>query len=103
MKTDLSATQTVREEANVYAIIGGVPVGLPNDARYICQDVRGCWYFCNRKPRVKDNDWTPNKTPIQPHSPHGRLKASVVMTEVNPNWANTLQSTIKRAQLPMRH
>jgi hypothetical protein len=103
MTTNLSVKREVHKGADVYAIIEGIPIALPRNAKYICQDKRGCWFFCARRPRIKDGDWTPNKTPIQIINDRGQLTARVLITDAKPHWANTLQTTIKRAQLPMQH
>ncbi|MFA0809542.1 hypothetical protein [Microbulbifer epialgicus] len=103
MRSALNIKQQVHEGAEVYAIIEGIPIALPSKAKYICQDRRGCWFFCTRRPRIKDGDWTPNKVPIQMINESGRLIAKVLITSPNINWTKTLQTTIKRAQLPMQH
>ena len=51
-------------ELEVFAVIEGKKVFLPEDANYIMQDRRGLWYYSSRKPRPKEGDWTPNKTSI---------------------------------------
>lgn len=103
MRSNFSAKKPVQKAADVYAIIEGIPIALPGDAKYICQDKRGCWFFCARRPRIKDGDWTPNKTPIQLMNERGQLSARVLITDTKSNWSTTLQTTIKRAQLPMQH
>ena len=102
MKSNLSARKEVQKEANVYAIIEGIPIALPSDAKYICQDKRGCWFYCARRPRIKDGDWTPNKNPIQLHNEKGNITARVLITNTMASWTNTLQTTIKRTQLPLQ-
>jgi len=101
MKANFNARKEVQKVANVYAIIDGIPIALPKDAKYICQDKRGCWFYCARRPRIKDGDWTPNKNPIQLRNDRGHITARVLITDTKSSWTKTLQSTIKRTQLPM--
>lgn len=81
-----------------YAVIEGVVVKLPKSAKYICQDKRGCWYYCGRRPRIKDGDWTPNKSPIMILNDQGHQR--VLITEVKGSWKTTLQMPIIRSYLP---
>ena len=48
----------------VFAVINGTKIYLPEEAKYVMQDRRGLWYYSTRKPRPKEGDWTPNKTSI---------------------------------------
>ncbi|WP_045861648.1 hypothetical protein [Teredinibacter purpureus] len=103
METNLSAGKKVHNLANVYTIIEGIPIALPQDAKYVCQDKRGCWFYCARRPRVKDGDWTPNKHPIQLQTETGRLSTQVLITDPKESWKSSLQTTIKKAHLPIQH
>ena len=98
---NMSSRIEVRKTLDVYAVIDGIPIALPTKAKYIFQDKRGCWFFCTRRPRIKDGDWTTNKEPIQERSDGGNLLARVLMTDVDSSWANTLQTTVTRAHLPL--
>lgn len=103
MQQNLSAQENSRNLANVYTIIDGIPIALPQDAKYVCQDKRGCWFYCARRPRIKDGDWTPNKHPIQLQTASGQLTSRVLITDPKGPWKKTLQTTIKKAQLPIQH
>ncbi len=85
--------------ADVYVVIDGKVIALPKTAKYICQDKRGCWYYCTRRPRIKNDDWTPNKSPIQIQTDRGH--ARVLRTELRIPWEYTLQSAVKRELLPV--
>ena len=88
----------INAHSSVYAVIEGVAISLPSTAKYICQDKRGCWFYCTRRPRIKYNDWTPNKYPIQVINESGYVR--VLQTEQSPDWQNTLQTSVKRHHLP---
>lgn len=94
-----NANQSIQKTAEVYAVIDGIPIALPKDAKFVCQDKRGCWYYCARRPRIKGGDWTPNKTPIQVKNVKGHTR--VLQTDVKMPWEHTLQSAVKRAHLPV--
>lgn len=102
MRKNFSEKNEIHESADVYAIIERIPIALPGSAKFIFQDKRGCWFFCSRRPRIRDGDWTPNKTPIQIVNERRQLTAQVFMTDAKPSWATTLQTTVKRAHLPMQ-
>jgi len=76
-----------------YVIINRDKVVLPNDAKFVMQDKRGIWYYTSRHPRIKNNDWTPNKLPIQVKNNKGYVRP--LMTDADSNWANTVQATIQ--------
>ena len=81
------------EGPEVFAVIGGKKVFLPAEARYVMQDRRGLWYYSSRKPRIKEGDWTPNKTSIACRIERGYVRA--LKTETNQSWLNTCQRTIR--------
>ena len=80
--------------SGVYAVIDGQIILLPADAKYVCQDHRGSWFYCTRRPRIKDGEWTPNKIPILLKSSRGDLRPSVLQTECRIPFVETLQRTI---------
>jgi hypothetical protein len=59
------------ETLKKYAIIAGERVALPVDAKFYFQDKRGLWFWSARKPRVMEEDWTPNKSPVQIETKEG--------------------------------
>jgi len=82
-----------QNELEVFAVIEGQKVFLPEDAKYVMQDRRGLWFYSNRKPRPKEGDWTPNKTSIACRLDKGFVRA--LKTEVNVPWLETCQRTVR--------
>lgn len=80
-------------ELEVFAVIDGKKVYLPEDANYIMQDRRGLWYYSTRKPRPKEGDWTPNKTSISCRSEGGYVRA--LKTDTVQPWLETCQRTVR--------
>lgn len=95
----LTITPTATMESNseseleVFAVIGGRKVFLPADAKYVMQDRRGIWFYCNRKPRTSEGDWTVNKTSIACMTDGGYVRA--LKTETNIPWLETCQRTVR--------
>ena len=81
------------EGTEVFAVIAGKKVFLPEDAKYVMQDRRGLWYYSTRKPRPKEGDWTPNKTSIACRTEGGYVRA--LKTESCQQWLDTCQRTIR--------
>lgn len=81
------------EGPEVFAVIDGKKVYLPEDAKYVMQDRRGLWYFSTRKPRPKEGDWTPNKTSIACRTEQGTVRA--LKTETRLAWLDTCQRTVR--------
>ena len=77
----------------VYAVIDGKKVYLPQEATYVMQDRRGLWFYSSRKPRLKEGDWTPNKTSISCRTERGYVRA--LKTESNIPWLDTCQRTVR--------
>ncbi len=77
----------------VFAVIGGNKVFLPQDAKYVMQDRRGLWFYSSRKPRPKEGDWTPNKTSISCRTEAGYVRA--LRTDTNLPWLETCQRTVR--------
>ncbi|MBN7797134.1 hypothetical protein [Parahaliea mediterranea] len=77
----------------VFAVIEGKKVYLPPEAKYVMQDRRGLWFYCTRKPRTSEGDWTPNKTSICCHMDGGFVR--VLKTETRVPWLDTCQRTIR--------
>ena len=77
----------------VFAVIEGRKVFLPSDAMYVMQDRRGIWFYCNRKPRPKEGDWTPNKTSISWRTDRGYVRA--LKTDPVQPWLDTCQQTVR--------
>ena len=80
-------------DLEVYAVIGGRKVYLPSDAKYVMQDRRGIWFYCKRKPRTSEGDWTPNKTSIACRNEQGYVRA--LKTDVELGWLDTCQRTVR--------
>ena len=87
--------QKAGSELEVFAVIDGKKVFLPEDANYIMQDRRGLWYYSSRKPRPKEGDWTPNKTSISCKSEGGYVRA--LKTDTVQPWLDTCQRTVRMA------
>jgi hypothetical protein len=85
--------QVPEEGPEVFAVIGGKKVFLPEDAKYVMQDRRGLWYYSSRKPRPKEGDWTPNKTSIACRNEQGYVRA--LKTDVELAWLDTCQRTVR--------
>ncbi|MEH6515621.1 MAG: hypothetical protein V7742_02985 [Halioglobus sp.] len=77
----------------VFAVIEGRKVFLPDDAKYVMQDRRGIWFYAARKPRPTEGDWTPNKTSIACLTDKGTVRA--MQTETNMPWLDTCQRTVR--------
>ncbi len=77
----------------VYAVIEGRKVYLPQEAKYVMQDRRGLWYYSTRKPRPKEGDWTPNKTSISCLTEQGYVRA--LKTDTRVEWLQTCQRTVR--------
>jgi hypothetical protein len=96
-------------EANVsehfggkYAVIEGRQVALPFDARFYFQDKRGCWYWSTRKPRVKGDDWTPNKMPVQIHNEKGYYRCLITPAlKAADAWRDTVAQVISQDNMPL--
>jgi hypothetical protein len=82
-------------ELEVFAVIEGKKVFLPADAKYVMQDRRGLWFYCKRKPRPKEGDWTPNKTSISCRTDRGYVRA--LKTDTVLPWLDTCQRTVAEA------
>ena len=88
--------QVPEQGPEVFAVIEGHKVFLPEEAKYVMQDRRGIWYFSTRKPRPKEGDWTPNKTSIACKNEKGYVRA--LQTEARVEWLQTCQRTIRMVQ-----
>ncbi|MBT4254742.1 MAG: hypothetical protein HOC23_11435 [Halieaceae bacterium] len=77
----------------VFAVIEGKKVFLPPEANYVMQDRRGLWFFCTRKPRPTEGDWTPNKTSISCRAEQGYVRA--LKTDRRRPWLETCQRTVR--------
>jgi hypothetical protein len=81
------------DELEVYAVIEGKKVFLPPEATYVMQDRRGLWFYSSRKPRIKEGDWTPNKTSISCRTDRGYVRA--LKTDSAVPWLDTCQRTVR--------
>ena len=81
------------EGTEVFAVIAGKKVFLPEDAKYVMRDRRGLWYYSSRKPRPKEGDWTPNKTSIACRTEAGFVRA--LKTDTERQWLDTCQRTVR--------
>ncbi len=86
---DLDHSQSIDPE-RPFAVIDGVLIELPPEARFYMQDKRGSWFYSIRKPRPKFNDWTKFKTPIQPRNEKGGFIPRVVQSPKAEDWENTV-------------
>ena len=77
----------------VFAVINGTKIYLPEEAKYVMQDRRGLWYYSTRKPRPKEGDWTPNKTSIACRTESGYVRA--LKTDSIGRWLDTCQRTVR--------
>ena len=86
-----------------YALIAGQHVVLPDEAKFYFQDKRGCWFWSNRKPRVKDGDWTPNKSPVQINNEKGFHRCLITPTneERRGSWRDTVMRVINLDNMPL--
>jgi hypothetical protein len=92
--TPTAALDSAPEQGTeVFAVIEGQKVFLPDDAKYVMQDRRGIWYYSSRKPRPKEGDWTPNKTSIACLTEQGYVRA--LRTETKIEWLETCQRTVR--------
>lgn len=85
--------RSLSEGLEVFAVIDGRKVFLPDDAHYVMQDRRGLWFYSKRKPRLSEGDWTPNKTSIACVTDRGCVR--VLQTEPAATWLETCQRTIR--------
>ena len=83
----------VEKDIEVFAVIEGKKIYLPENARYVMQDSRGIWFFCNRKPRISEDDWTVNKTSIACKTDRGVVRA--LKTEARSPWLDSCQRTVR--------
>jgi hypothetical protein len=89
-------------DGDKYAVIEGRHVPLPYDARFYFQDKRGCWYWSSRKPRVKGDDWTPNKSPVQVHDEKGFPRCLITPArQASDAWRNTVTQVICAENMPL--
>ena len=92
----------VEHSASKYAVIDGRQVALPVDARFYFQDKRGCWYWSSRKPRVKGDDWTPNKAPVQIQSEKGYSRCLITPALAAADaWRDTVMRVISQDNMPL--
>ncbi len=82
-----------KKDIEVFAVIDGKKVYLPEEAKYVMQDCRGIWFFCKRKPRISEGDWTVNKTSIACKTNRGFVRA--LRTQTDSPWLNSCQRTIR--------
>lgn len=89
-------------DGNKYAVIDGRQVALPYDARFYFQDKRGCWYWSTRKPRVKGDDWTPNKMPVQVENEKGFLRCLITPARnAHEAWRDTVAQVVSADNMPL--
>lgn len=85
-----------------YAVIDGRQIALPYDARFYFQDKRGCWYWSTRKPRVKGDDWTPNKMPVQIHDERGFHRCLITPARKAADaWRDTVAQVLSSENMPL--
>jgi hypothetical protein len=88
---------------NKYAVIAGQRVALPVDARFYFQDKRGLWFWSTRKPRVKKDDWTTNKQPVQVSTDEGHRRCLQTTPEQGrrQHWSQTLMQAVDLKNQPL--
>ncbi len=91
----------VLEPLGKYAVIEGVQVPLPLDARFYFQDKRGCWFWSTRKPRVKGDDWTPNKMPVQINTEKGHHRCLITARKAADAWRDTVMQVVSLDNMPL--
>ena len=84
---------SAQKDIEVFAVIDGRKIYLPEEAKYVMQDRRGIWFFCKRKPRISEGDWTVNKTSIACRTNRGLVRA--LRTDTDSPWLNSCQRTIR--------
>ena len=98
----LDAKEREGNRAYRYAVIDGQQIPLPGDARFYFQDKRGCWYWSQRKPRVKGDDWTPNKSPVQVHTAQGYSRCLITPARrATDSWRETVMQVINSDNMPL--
>ena len=86
-----------------YAVIAGHRVALPVDARFYFQDKRGLWFWSKRKPRIKKDDWTTNKEPLQvcTDEGHSRCLQTPLDQGRRRHWSQSLMQAIDLKNQPL--
>ena len=94
--------------STTFAMIDGMMIALPNEAKYIAQESSGTWFWYTRKPRLVNFDkpetgpyaWgVTGKNPVM--VPNQRFQ--VLVTDVTaPCWTQTLTQTISGANMPSK-
>jgi hypothetical protein len=101
--TTLSVDSTAMAEEPVrYAVIAGRRIALPTDAKFYFQDKRGLWFWSKRKPRIKRDDWTAKKEPVQVCTEKGYNRC--LQTEpaaCSKHWSKTLMQTVNLGLPPL--
>ena len=96
---DMAEVTTLKK----YAVIAGERVALPVDAKFYFQDKRGLWFWSKRKPRVMEDDWTPNKSPVQIDTEQGfkRCLMTRLMDSREEAWRNTVSRAVNLDNRPL--
>ena len=90
-------------EIKKYAVIAGERVVLPLDAKFYFQDKRGLWFWSKRKPRLMEDDWTPNKTPVQVKTEKGfkRCLKTAPIDSYDKAWRETVTRAVNLDNRPL--
>lgn len=92
-KGEQEARQKFAEGDVVFAVVDGITVLLPKNAKYVMQDKYCRWYFSEKYPVYSKDDWFPDKLPIQ-YDHNGSIK--LLQTKPEQSWENTRNKTIFR-------
>lgn len=93
LRDEREARQRLAEGDVTFAVVDGITVILPKSAKYIMQDKHQRWYFSEKYPVRSQEDWFPDKRPIQ-YSDKGANR--LLTTKSNKPWQETRYKTIFR-------
>lgn len=92
-REECEARQRLAEGDVTFAVVDGITVILPKSAKYIMQDKHQRWYFSEKYPVRSQEDWFPDKRPIQ-YTDKGAVR--LLTTKSNTPWRETRHKTIFR-------
>lgn len=90
---EMIAREKLQTGGVTFAVVDGITVILPRNARYIMQDKYQRWYFSEKYPVNSKDDWFPDKLPIQ-YVENGTIR--LLSSKPNKNWRETRHKTIYR-------
>lgn len=92
-REEREARRRLAEGDVTFAVVDGITVILPKSAKYIMQDKHQRWYFSEKYPVRSQEDWFPDKRPIQ-YTDKGAVR--LLTTKSNKPWRETRHKTIFR-------